>query len=183
MHGFAICKYCGGKFRPKPWPATRAKYCSASCNKAAWYQRNKVRVNAKAKIWCGANRPLRLEVQRRWNASPRAKLLKQKWRDKHALTRVLTPDERKLIAARTTSRRRLKRHRPIKRCVCRGRHHGRIECHHRDGNPLNTTLSNLEWRCYRHHRKLHGQFRDPLPASAIRALSRRPERMLRRRAP
>jgi len=40
-------------------------------------------------------------------------------------------------------------------CVICGEVKGKIYCHHRDGNPRNTDLSNLEWRCPSCHRKTH----------------------------
>lgn len=164
------CAQCGHPFIPRGWPATRAKFCSVLCNKRAWYERNKSRVNAQSTRWNAEHRELRLEVQRRWNASARGKRLKQRWRAAHP--RVLTTLERRIISARTTSRRRLCRHDPAKRCVCRPPHSGRVECHHRDGNPLNTQLENLEWRCFFHHRSGHGRLRQPAPTLGVRGSSR-----------
>lgn len=164
------CVQCGESFTPKPWPTTRAKFCSTACNKRAWYERNRDRVNAATRQWCQVNRELRLEVQRRWNASDSAKALKAAWRATHP--RTPTDHDRQLISARTTSRRRLLRAQPKKRCVCPPPHRGRIECHHRDGNPLNATLENLEWRCFQHHRSGHGKLRHPRPQLGVRGSSR-----------
>ncbi len=164
------CAHCRKRFKPRPWPTTRNKFCSIRCNRDAWYTRNKDRVNAKTRQWCKDNRELRLEVQRRWNASSWGKVLKNAWRLDHP--RVLTPQERKNNSARSTARRRLRRKHPIRRCVCRGPHRGRIECHHKDGNPLNSLLTNLEWRCFYHHRLGHGRLRRPAPTLGVRGSSR-----------
>lgn len=171
-----ICPQCQQPFDLKPWPAVRMKYCSKPCMQRAWYLRNKPRVYAQTKAWCVRNRELRLEVQRRWNEKASAKRAKRRWaRENYARMYAQWKQDGtiKLISARTTSRRRLFRHKPIKKCVCRGKHEGRIECHHKDGNPLNTTLTNLEWRCFLHHRRGHGRLRTPKPSLAVRGSSRR----------
>lgn len=152
------CAHCQEEFTPKPWPATRAKFCSIPCNKAAWYERNKGAVNAAAKQWCRDNPEKRRQVQKNWNNSEGGKALKHAWFKENyprLYARWKKTGYTKRISAHTQSRRVLLRHRPDKRCVCRGVHEGRIECHHRDGNPFNWTLSNLEWRCLRHHRGWH----------------------------
>jgi hypothetical protein len=123
---------------------------------------------------------LRLEVQRRWNAKPKSKRLKRAWQKanyKRLYEQWKTDGTVEAISARTTSRRRLLRHKPTRRCVCRGLHEGKIECHHKDGNSLNTMLPNLEWRCFRHHRRGHGKLRDPKPQLGVRGSSRRPAPM------
>lgn len=171
-----ICAQCRHRFTPKPWPATRAKFCSPPCNRRAWYERNKEWVNQRVQLWCQRNRELRLEVQRRWNATASAKAQKRAWQQAHyqeTYDRWKRDGTIKLISARTTSRRRLLRAQPHKRCVCPSPHRGRIECHHRDGNPLNTTLTNLEWRCFHHHRSGHGKLRRPQPQLGVRGSSRR----------
>lgn len=170
-----ICPHCTRTFTPRPWPSTHQTYCSHRCMQAAFYRRHKKRLDAKVKVWCQQNRELRLEVQRRWNVTARAKASKLKWQREHYpawYAQQKINGGVKLISARTTSRRRLLRHRPDRQCVRRGLHEGRIECHHKDGNSLNTKLSNLEWLCFRHHRRYHGKLRDPKPQLGVRGSSR-----------
>lgn len=165
------CPQCAETFELKPWPTVKMKYCSKDCMRRAWYERNRERVNAKTKQWCKDHRELRLEVQRRWNAKSRSKELKRVWQlsnYKAWYAKMKAAGGVKFINARGTSRRRLISHRPERQCVCRGEHGGRIECHHKDGNPFNTALENLEWRCHRHHRLWHGRYRHPAPALGVR---------------
>ena len=170
------CPTCQAEFERKPWPATHQTYCSIPCMKRAYYLRHKSRIDARTKRWCREHRDLRLEVQRRWNAKASAKVAKRVWQRAHYKAWYAAYKANggiPLNTARGTSRRRLVRHQPEKICVCRGRHEGRIECHHKDGNPFNTLLSNLEWRCLRHHRMKHGLYREPKPQLGVRGSSRR----------
>jgi hypothetical protein len=169
------CQQCSTQFKRRKWPATGNTYCSPRCIKAAWYQRNKATVNKKAKLWVKENHELRLEVQRRWNAKESSKAQKRKWYQKNAARLYAELKARggvQFINARVTSRRRLLRAQPEKQCVCPPPHRGRIECHHKDHNPLNTDLTNLEWRCFQHHRGIHGQIRQPAPHAGVRGSSR-----------
>ena len=170
-----VCPTCVTIFEPAPWPATHQIYCSRECMKRAYYLRNKEAINAKAKQWCVDNRELRLEVQRRWNAKPSAKAMKKAWQRKHYkewYSKIRENGEVRLISARMASREALTKANPIKKCVASGEHEGRIECHHKDGNPFNTVVSNLEWMCLRHHRMRHGKYRQPKPSLGVRGLSR-----------
>lgn len=169
------CAHCRQTFTPKPWPATRAKFCSIACNKRAWYERNKTRVNSQSTRWNRQHRELRLEVQRRWNATAAAKAQKRAWQQANyakQYAKMKANGGIRRISARTTSRRRLLRAQPTQQCVCPPPHRGKIECHHRDGNPLNTVLTNLEWRCFFHHRSEHGKLRRPQPTLGVRGSSR-----------
>lgn len=177
---YMLCAHCQGQFTPAPWPATRAKHCSIRCTKAAYYQRNKAAVNAASKAWRLAHPEIRRRVQRAWNQSTRGKALKRAWFQLHYPRLYAQWRESgylRVINARTQSRRVLLRHHPTKRCCCRGRHEGRIECHHRDGNPFNWAVTNLEWRCLRHHRQWHARHpAPPAPMPAALDSSRRHER-------
>lgn len=169
------CQHCKTSFKKRVWPATGNKYCSKSCIRAAWYQRNKSTVNKKAKEWCQQHPDLRLEVQRRWNAKESSKAQKRAWYQKNAArlyAEMKARGDLKFVTARTTSRRQLLGAQPDKQCTCPPPHGGRIECHHKDYNPLNTNLENLEWRCFFHHRGMHGQIRQPAPFAGVRGLKR-----------
>ena len=173
----AICQYCSADYPDPVWPRTRSKYCSTDCNKRAYYDRHKDRLVAKAYQWCKDNRKKRLEVQRRWNATEGAKRSKQKWLDANKgkiYDKIKATGGIPLSTARGTSLRRLKRHQPHKLCVEPPPHKGRIECHHKDGNPFNTHVSNLEWRCKQHHVSVHRELRagcsahvQTIPASSL----------------
>lgn len=157
-----ICPHCSAEFTPTPWPATHQTYCSRRCMKQAYYQRHRVRLGVKTRDWCQRNRATRLAVQRRWNASTSAKRRKKAWYQQNYQRMYAALKARggvKIITARGTSLRRLKRHQPDRQCVCAPPHKGRIECHHRDGNPFNTQLENLEWRCTSHHVQVHQAMR------------------------
>jgi hypothetical protein len=41
------------------------------------------------------------------------------------------------------------------KCIVCGGTEGKIYCHHKDGNPRNTAIENLEWRCPSCHRGIH----------------------------
>lgn len=161
----ATCQQCSTDFPDPIWPQTRGKYCSIRCNKLAYYHRHKARCDARTAQWCKDNRSTRLAVQRRWNQTPEAKRQKARWARRNApqaYARMKAAGGIKVISARTLSRRRLRRAVPTLQCVCPPPHQGRIECHHRDGNPFNTQLENLEWRCVLHHRVLHRSDAPPL---------------------
>lgn len=169
-----ICPVCRTRFARRAWPATRHIYCSSRCMKHAYYLRHKPALDARARRWCREHRELRLEVQRRWNASAQAKASKRAWA-KRNYARPYAQWKRegtlKFVYARVTSRRRLLRSQPNGRCACAPPHEGKLECHHKDGNPLNTALSNLEWRCFFHHRSGHGKLRRPQPQLGVRGSS------------
>lgn len=163
-----VCPQCRQPFEQKPWPAQTMKYCTVACMKRAWYLRNKEEVHRRIRERCRANRPQRLEVQRRWNAKPRSKELKQAWQRAHYkewYARIKDTGAAAVINARTRSRQHLKKYQPDKACVCPPPHRGRIECHHKDFNPFNTDVTNLEWRCHYHHQEAHGRLRPPLSSA------------------
>lgn len=155
------------------------KYCTVKCMKRAWYLRNKETVNAKARGWCKKNRAKRLIVQHNWNVSAKGRRMKRAWHQRHRqrlYALMKASGGVKLITARGQSRRILLRRQPDRTCVGRGRHEGKVECHHKDGNPFNYEPSNLEWRCRRHHLLAHPT--DTL--AAIQEWSRHPEPSLDR---
>lgn len=49
------------------------------------------------------------------------------------------------------------------RCSCQDENHecaGQLELHHRDHNPFNIELSNLQWLCKKAHAEIHSQEED-----------------------
>lgn len=178
-----ICPHCRTRFVPAPWPSTHQRYCSSTCSRRAWYERNVEQHAERTKEWCRTHRPRRLEIQRRWNATPEAIAQKRAWQRAHYkawYAQMKATGGLRVVYARVTSLRRLKRHNPLKQCVCPPPHRGRIECHHRDGDPFNTALENLEWQCHAHHQQAHGRSRPPLPDVAARALRHQERRSPRR---
>lgn len=159
---------CSNSFVPRPWPATRNKYCSIECNKRAYQLRHRERLNEESKKRYAADPERHREYKRRWNNKPEGYANRLEWQKAHYKeTYERAKREKDLLAkvrGRWHSRRILLRSgRP---CACEivglGEHRGRIECHHLDGNPRNITLSNLQWICKRHHSLQHRKS-PPLP--------------------
>ena len=156
------CANCGKRFRRPAWPATRSKYCNVQCNKAAYGKRHKKRLNAKAREWRAANPARSREIKRKWNNSARGTAIRADWYHRNAKAvyqRFLKRGGLALVRTRELSRRKLLATGKAKRCVRKGPHRGRIECHHKDGDPFNRRLRNLLWLCVEHHREHHREFR------------------------
>lgn len=150
------CQHCNTVFAPKPWPATRAIYCSSRCNKAAWRARNLRAVRQSGRRYNAS--AAGLAAKSRWNRSPKGVRNRRDWQRRNGkaiYARLKGPAFSAKVAARARSRAKLLAARPDMQCVGRAPHRGRIECHHKDGNPLNERLSNLEWRCKGHHLAVH----------------------------
>lgn len=158
------CQCCGAKFQRKPWPATRAKYCSLYCNRKAWRIRHKDRAKAQWKTWVKRNRANRLIIQRRYNATESARVMKKRWYIKHREER-----NRKLLVAyhgdpkfKAVLRSRQKANAILRRasiayiCACC---HSRkqLHCHHINHDPLDNRLNNLMWLCATCHAQAHSE--------------------------
>lgn len=150
-----ICQRCGQEFIPTHRAKHLQKYCSRKCNNAVYYRRHKAEHDAYSKEWAHRNPERRQAIYLRHQRRKAKEIYqKNKWRE---------PDRRK----RVESRAKLLKLRPPK-CVGDGQHRGRIECHHLDGNPQNTDITNLAWLCKKHHEDLHHSEgrRSATPASS-----------------
>lgn len=158
------CAYCGKRFPKRPWPATRAKFCSVRCNKNAWADRNKDAIKEKNRRYQQEHRDRRLLSQYRYNNSEKGRAMKRRHYDATIKERVeqylnayrLNPEVRKVQYQRQKSRRILLRSGISPVC----KHCGavqRLHCHHRDDNPSNMSLDNLEWLCFRCHARVHAE--------------------------
>lgn len=137
-----LCNWCGVECPDPVWPQTRKKFCSDRCTDASYYQRHKAAHDAYSKAWAKRHPRKRRRISLRYQRThAKAIYQRNKWRE----------GERR---ARAASRKILLKIRPA-RCEAVGRHRGKIECHHRDGNPENLTSTNLMWLCVRHHRSHH----------------------------
>lgn len=159
------CPQCNIEFEPKPWPATRAKYCSIICNKSAYRKRHKEELREKWRVYQQVHRDRRLKSQRRYNNSPKGLAMKvafhKKKRAEYSAKQLTTyhadAELRAKQRGREISREKLLKHRP--RVCDRCSSLKNVQCHHRDDNPCNTDLANLQWLCHICHRLVHS---DPL---------------------
>jgi|SRR5579863_3610490 len=157
------CIHCGKPFT-RVWPNANQRTCSRLCKRLSYNERNRAALNERSKKWARNNRERRLEIQRKWNASEKGQLSKRRWYEAHVsenvkkyLTRYrLDEVVRKLQQARLSSRRKLlKTDRPY---VCeRCGSMARLHCHHKDRDPFNRELSNLQWLCATCHGFAHSE--------------------------
>jgi len=147
------CVQCGADFT-KQWPNTKQRACSRECMKKFYRTVNREELTKKANDWAKANRESRLAIQRRWNNSLGGLACKRKWyeanisdRCRQYLQRYRTDEMvRKLQSSRANSRKALIR--SGRDYVCEGCGSTvRLHCHHKDLNPFNRELNNLQWLC------------------------------------
>ncbi len=157
------CQKCRKSFTFE-WPASHAKYCSKECRLAGYRKANRKKLAEKSREWVEKNRLRRLEIQRKWNNSPKGKASKAKWYGKNKQVVVkkflaqYRGDEqfRKESRGRTNSRKYLVksgRKRECERCGSTER----LQCHHKDENPTNRSLDNLQWLCNGCHSFVHSE--------------------------
>lgn len=155
------CAHCQIEFPERPWPATRNKHCSKACTKRAWYERNKETVIAKAYEFKEKYPDKVRAAKRKWNNSEKGKLNREQWAKEHpdkVLNTIMKPpDWRERIAVRAKSRQLLieSGHVQICQSSLKSPHGGQLQCHHKDENPYNMELANLEWLCKWHHAEEH----------------------------
>lgn len=137
------CQCCG----KSPLPPRRYKYCSKRCCYRGHYQEHWALHQEQARAWTKAHPRKRRAIQNAYYARNAAKIIAKRSADKEALADM---------TGRNLSRIALLKQGPPK-CRFRGKHRGRVECHHLDGNPRNRALPNLVWSCKRHHEVLHHQ--------------------------
>lgn len=158
-----ICAQCQKEF-DIVWPATRSKYCSSDCWRIGYRNENRRRLVQKSTQWAKNNRLRRLEIQRKWNNSPQGLAYKQRWHEKRKKLRTKrfleqyhsSVELRSTLRARNKSRKillRSGRKRECSRCQTTSKLH----CHHKDENPFNMELSNLEWLCPSCHAFVHSE--------------------------
>ena len=161
-----ICQHCQTEFTPKPWPATRSKYCSSKCNKGAWAARNVEGVRESWKKYQRNHRDRRLASQRKYNNSTKGQLMKARWSFAHNPQRAKNYLElyhnddyvRAVHISRELARKKLIESGRDYICgMCDKRE--RLHCHHINEDPMYNELSNLAWLCHLHHGIIHS---DPL---------------------
>jgi hypothetical protein len=124
------------------WPHHHRKYCSKPCANRAYQIRNREHINAWSREWVRTHPEQRRRNYLRYQqANAKAIYQRNKWRTAHSRARTLSKKALLKIHPRV--------------CEAPGKHSGRIECHHRDGDPLNTGVVNLAWLCKRHHEQVH----------------------------
>lgn len=148
-----VCKNCKREFIPSVGNQLSCPNCiliTRKKYKQQWAQEHKELINERSKLWHKNNLGRSRELKRNWNWKNREK--HNAYPNKSA---VLTSERRKEISARTTARRKMKRYFPNKICVGCINSDGRIEVHHKDFDPFNNSLENLEYRCKRCHTNIH----------------------------
>ena len=157
------CPICGTEFI-RQWPNTKQIACSRKCYLAIYRSVNREKLRQTSADWVKANRSRRLDIQRKWNATHSAQVSKGKYADatreennRKMLERFHSDVEyHNIVVARGTSTRRLKRYTAPKLCAICGSDE-RLQCHHKDGNPLHTDLTNLQWLCTSCHNLVHSE--------------------------
>lgn len=145
------CLICN-KYFPNPiWPNVNQKYCCVQHGKKAWKLRHP------EYKWEEKNPEASRQIKRRWNWSEKGKLNKKIWYEKNKerlKKEELTKEMRRKMISRGSARKKLMR--KIKKvCIIGINCTGKIETHHKDFNPLNNNINNLEWRCKLHHMDRH----------------------------
>jgi hypothetical protein len=160
-----VCGTCNKVFSAKPWPNTRNKFCSRKCALKAHYLRHKDILAEKQKIRnTSFGRKSRLDVQRKWNSSERGRELKKQWYEKHReelFKKYLEsyrndPQVKAIHLSRGKARKALTKIRK-KQCEACGVIMRRMDCHHKNENPLDNRIENLQWLCHSCHMRLHSE--------------------------
>jgi hypothetical protein len=143
------CVYCKTEFTPT---VTWQKYCTHKCyrkrNSAAHYQRHKQKRDAQSKAWAKKHPRRRKVIYLRYQRNHAKEIYaRNKWRQAEWYARR---QSREVLLNITP---------PV--CTATGRHRGRIECHHNDGNVFNQAPANLRWLCKKHHEALHHEQQGP----------------------
>lgn len=159
------CAQCNTSFPDPVWPATRQLYCSLRCGQAAWRTKHRELVNLRSREWTVHNRERRLANQRKWNNSPKGLESKRRWHEKNISRRCreylaqyhAEEAVRKLQWTRAKSRKKLIRSGVEMKCYKCSSPPPKLHCHHKDLDPFNQDLTNLEWLCFRCHAFVHSE--------------------------
>lgn len=143
------CPVCQTKFPFPEWPNTKQKYCSSKCTKKAW------KLNHPKYKW---NNPEKeRQIKRRWNWSEAGKAYRKQWYELHKKEinkkAIDTKEKRQMIYSRNKAHEKLVKTVPPICINCSSNYN--INCHHKDFNPFNNNLSNLEWLCKKCHTDKH----------------------------
>lgn len=177
------CVQCHAPFTyTKPVRGPLPMYCSRTCCTVAYNNRHRMRVRERVAKWREQNQEKVKKANKEWMTKNKDRhyAAKKEWVKKHPekrkqykqhwyntengrayLKKVDSDPERiKLIRPRQLSRRNLLRSKRARICVtCGCTDLKNLHCHHRDLNPFNKDLENLEWLCYQCHQKLHAALR------------------------
>ena len=102
--------------------------------------------------------------QRNWNNSERGRLLKRQWYERHREERIKkyleayhnNPQIKAVQLSREKAREKLARARK-KQCEACGAIKVRMHCHHKNENPLDNSIENLQWLCHSCHMRVHSE--------------------------
>lgn len=159
----ATCVQCGDDFPTPVWPNVKQIHCSRKCRYAYYRARNRERLNADSRQWCKDNPDTRRAVCKKYSQSAKGKETARRGfaRNRERLAaqkRELynsSSEYRAIHRAREISHKNLLKHCPRVCAFCDKTN--RVQCHHRDLNPLNTDLNNLMWLCHWCHKALHAE--------------------------
>lgn len=160
------CQNCGQKFVVKSPKNTRAKFCTRRCCLADFRKRHRAKLRDYSLKWAAENRLRSREIKTRWNRSESGTVNRLEWRKRNwpeIKARYLEgyhadPDT---LKGRQRSRKILQQHDSEMLCRICGSS-SLVECHHRDLNPRNSCLENLEWLCSECHKWIHTEIRKLL---------------------
>lgn len=145
------CLQCRKEFLVTPWESRRRKFCSKSCG-STYYQTGKI-IADRLTIDCPVcGKPF--ELKRSEYESLRKITCSQKCGAKLSGARRIGIGD---AVSPVTHRRHLADIRPPIHCEKCGYNKlpGILHMHHRDGNPTNGAIPNLEWICPNCHMELH----------------------------
>lgn len=159
------CCYCGTEFPDPVWPNTQGKACSIKCMKRASANRRRAFTAVRQKQYRQDHPERALATKRKYNNSEKGRLAQKRYQQTHdQVSRYLEryrsdPHIREIQQSRAKSRKLLRKIRPI-RCEACGLEAParRIHCHHKDDNPLNRDIANLQWLCITCHNDAHSEF-------------------------
>lgn len=163
-HGPVKCCYCGKDFPDPVWPNTQQVVCSRACTVAASYRRHRETKLDRQKQYRKEHPEKVLISKRKYNHSDKGKLAQARYQNTHddvsayLLRYKSDPHVRAIQLSRQASRKLLLKSRPRQCEECGRTGSGRqVQCHHKDGNPLNRDISNLEWLCIPCHSNRHSE--------------------------
>ncbi|SRR6266568_7598940 len=156
------CHVCNKPFPQRPWPVTKLKFCSPQCRQSDWRDRHRERLRESNKLYVRKHRANRLKATRKYSASEKGRATKQAWYESNygkILNRMLAkyhsdPELRQFVLSRARANRKLRASTRLYSCIQCGVTE-KLHAHHKDKNPMNNKLINLEWLCPPCHRKEH----------------------------
>jgi hypothetical protein len=157
------CPVCANEFEK----VTSKKFCSRSCLLADWRARNRLRLREISRRWNKDHPNRKKEIAKKYYESEQGQARYRANRSRQRPIQAAQCAERyrndveyrEFLNSRQRARRKLlaAKHIPF---LCSCGINLKLEAHHRDLNPMNNELGNLEWLCKKCHEALHASTRN-----------------------